>query len=60
MAKRRPARHRWQGAGAGRSARRNPGRPVAAGRATGPAFLVFRNYDAIYAYNAAESYALSI
>ncbi|MBB5882532.1 glucose-6-phosphate 1-epimerase [Xanthomonas arboricola] len=28
--------------------------------ATGPAFLVFRNYDAIYAYNAAESYALSI
>lgn len=27
---------------------------------TGPAFLVFRNYDAIYAYNAAESYALSI
>src|SRR5690606_14963560 len=30
-----------------------------AGR-TGPAFLVFRNYDAIYAYNAAESYALAI
>ena len=28
--------------------------------ANGPAFLVFRNYDAIYAYNAAESYALSI
>ncbi|PPU76588.1 epimerase [Xanthomonas cucurbitae] len=28
--------------------------------AAGPAFLVFRNYDAIYAYNAAESYALSI
>ena len=26
----------------------------------GPAFLVFRNYDAIYAYNAAESYALAI
>lgn len=28
--------------------------------AQGPAFLVFRNYDAIYAYNAAESYALAI
>ena len=26
----------------------------------GPAFLVFANYDAIYAYNAAESYALAI
>lgn len=28
--------------------------------ATGPAFLVFRNFDAIYTYNAAESYALAI
>lgn len=28
--------------------------------ALGPAFLVFRNYDAIYAYNASESYALAI
>ena len=28
--------------------------------ATGPAFLVFRNYDAIFSYNAAESYALAI
>lgn len=28
--------------------------------ADGPAFLVFRNYDAIYSYNAAESYALAI
>ena len=28
--------------------------------AQGPAFLVFRNYDAIYSYNAAESYALAI
>lgn len=27
---------------------------------TGPAFLVFRNFDAIYAYNHAESYALAI
>ncbi|MEO6103663.1 MAG: lytic murein transglycosylase [Pseudoxanthomonas sp.] len=26
----------------------------------GPAFLVFRNFDAIYSYNAAESYALAI
>ena len=30
-----------------------------AGR-NGPAFLVFRNYDAIYSYNVAESYALAI
>lgn len=30
-----------------------------AGR-NGPALLVFRNYDAIYSYNAAESYALAI
>ena len=28
--------------------------------ATGPAFIVFRNYDSIYSYNAAESYALAI
>lgn len=28
--------------------------------AKGPAFLVFRNFDAIYGYNAAESYALAI
>ena len=28
--------------------------------ARGPAFLVFRNFDAIYGYNAAESYALAI
>ena len=28
--------------------------------ASGPAFVVFRNFDAIYAYNAAESYALAI
>jgi hypothetical protein len=28
--------------------------------ANGPAFIVFRNFDAIYSYNAAESYALSI
>ncbi len=29
-------------------------------RANGPAFLVFKNFDAIYSYNAAESYALAI
>jgi len=28
--------------------------------AQGPAFLVFANFDAIYSYNAAESYALAI
>ncbi|WP_445116960.1 lytic murein transglycosylase [Acinetobacter sp. WZC-1] len=28
--------------------------------ATGPQFLVFKNFDAIYSYNAAESYALAI
>lgn len=28
--------------------------------ASGPAFLVFANFDAIYSYNAAESYALAI
>ena len=28
--------------------------------ATGPAFLVSRNFDAVYAYNAAESYGLAI
>ncbi|MGE0440893.1 MAG: lytic murein transglycosylase [Gemmatimonadales bacterium] len=30
-----------------------------AGR-SGPAFLVFRNFDVLYSYNAAESYALAI
>ena len=28
--------------------------------ARGPAFVVFKNFDAIYSYNAAESYALAI
>ena len=27
---------------------------------SGPAFIVFKNFDAIYSYNAAESYALAI
>src|SRR5687767_8855469 len=31
--------------------------PAGAG---GPAFIVFRNFNAIYSYNAAESYALAI
>ena len=31
--------------------------PAGAG---GPAFIVFRNYDAIFSYNAAESYAIAI
>ena len=53
-----------------RGVTRVDGRPVAtsdvrsavllpAGR-NGPAFLVLRNYDALYSYNAAESYALAI
>jgi len=28
--------------------------------ADGPAFIIFKNFDAIYSYNAAESYALAI
>jgi lytic murein transglycosylase len=28
--------------------------------ASGPAFMVFKNFDAVYSYNAAESYALAI
>lgn len=37
----------------------NAGLLMPAGR-NGPAFLVFRNYDAAYAYNGADSYALAI
>ncbi|HEU0151994.1 MAG TPA: lytic murein transglycosylase [Arenimonas sp.] len=62
---RRPLSH-WVGRGVVRA----DGQPLAAadtpaalllpaGR-EGPAFLVFKNYDAIYSYNAAESYALAI
>ena len=43
-----------QGLGSGAAALLLP-----AGR-TGPAFLVTRNFDAIFAYNAAEAYALAI
>jgi peptidoglycan hydrolase-like protein with peptidoglycan-binding domain len=33
---------------------------MARGTSGGPAFLVYRNFNALYAYNAAESYALAI
>ena len=33
---------------------------MAPASANGPVFLVFKNFDAIYSYNAAESYALAI
>ena len=55
---------------AGRGLRRVDGSPLPAGPgsaglmtpagASGPAFLVLRNFDAIYSYNAAESYGLAI
>lgn len=35
-------------------------RPIASHGARGPAFLVLKNFDAIYSYNAAESYGLAI
>ncbi|MBL8396199.1 MAG: lytic murein transglycosylase [Candidatus Accumulibacter sp.] len=54
----------------GRGVRRADGQPIAAAEAAaglllpagprGPAFLVLRNFDVIYGYNAAESYALAI
>ena len=45
--------------GAGLSGSGNAGLLLPAGP-KGPGFLVFRNFDAIYSYNAAESYALAI
>ncbi|QBR71423.1 lytic murein transglycosylase [Beijerinckiaceae bacterium] len=54
---------------AARGLTRIDGRPLGSGPAAGlllpagpngPAFLVTRNFDAIYSYNAAESYALAI
>jgi lytic murein transglycosylase len=53
---------------AARGITRIEGRPLGEGTAglllpagpSGPAFLVTRNFDAIYGYNAAESYALAI
>ncbi|GAB2501502.1 lytic murein transglycosylase [Arenimonas alkanexedens] len=54
----------------GRGVARRDGVPLSGGDAPtalllpagrdGPAFLVFKNYDAIFSYNAAESYALAI
>jgi lytic murein transglycosylase len=37
-----------------------PGALLLPAGASGPAFIVFKNFDAIYSYNAAESYALAI
>ena len=57
------------GSWAGRGVTRLDGSPLSGGGNAGlllpagkrgPAFLVFRNYDAAYSYNAAESYALAI
>jgi lytic murein transglycosylase len=55
---------------AARGVRRIDGRPIEASQTAsalllpagpaGPAFVVLRNFDAVYAYNAAESYALAI
>jgi lytic murein transglycosylase len=55
---------------AARGIRRVDGRPIEALQTAsalllpagpaGPAFVVLRNFDAVYAYNAAESYALAI
>jgi membrane-bound lytic murein transglycosylase B len=55
---------------ASRGLRRVDGAPLPAGPAnaglmtpagaSGPAFLVLRNFDAVYSYNAAESYGLAI
>lgn len=45
--------------GSGLSGRGTAGLLLPAGR-NGPAFLVFRNYSAIYSYNGANSYALAI
>ncbi len=53
---------------AARGIKRIDGRPLGEGQAglllpagaDGPAFLVTRNFDVIYSYNAAESYTLAI
>jgi lytic murein transglycosylase len=37
-----------------------PAALILPGGGSGPAFIVFKNFDAIYSYNAAESYALAI
>lgn len=65
--KNRKALSQWQAQGIrrvdGQSIPLEPDTPAAVllpAAANGPAFLVFRNFDAIYGYNAAESYALAI
>jgi lytic murein transglycosylase len=45
--------------GSGLTGSGNAGLLMPAGR-NGPAFLVFKNYDAAYSYNGADSYALAI
>ncbi|GAB3332756.1 lytic murein transglycosylase [Marilutibacter aestuarii] len=57
----------WQGRGVGRIdgveialPAQTPTALLLPAGASGPAFLVFKNFDAIYSYNAAESYALAI
>lgn len=50
---------RWDGKPLGADAQGQAGLLLPAGP-QGPAFLVFGNFDAIYGYNAAESYALAI
>ena len=56
-----PMRSRWSATTvSSRSAPRTCSRRSRNAGASGPAFLVFRNFDAIYSYNAAESYALAI
>ena len=60
----RPLSH-WQAQGivkydgSGLTGTGNAGLLMPAGR-NGPAFLVFKNYDAAYSYNGADSYALAI
>ncbi|MBS0225989.1 MAG: lytic murein transglycosylase [Proteobacteria bacterium] len=65
--KNRKALSQWQAQGIhrvdGESIPLEPDTPAAVllpAGVNGPAFLVFRNFDAIYSYNAAESYALAI
>lgn len=47
-------------AGGGKLAGDGPAALLLPAGREGPAFLVFRNFDVIYGYNAAESYALAI
>ena len=63
--KRKAALDAWAARGLKRTDRRRLGGRLRAGLlrpagADGPAFLTFRNFDALYAYNHAESYALAV